>query len=102
MSELKIRDPRDLILAPVISEKSTMAAETMHQVVFEVLADATKSEIKEAVEGLFDVSVQKVHVVNVRGKIKRFGRTPGKRKNWKKAYVRLAEGDDIDFLGSGA
>ncbi|SVB30571.1 uncharacterized protein METZ01_LOCUS183425 [marine metagenome] len=79
-----------------------MAAETMHQVVFEVLADATKSEIKEAVEGLFDVSVQKVHVVNVRGKIKRFGRTPGKRKNWKKAYVRLAEGDDIDFLGSGA
>jgi len=46
--------------------------------------------------------VQKVHVVNVRGKIKRFGRTPGKRKNWKKAYVRLAEGDDIDFLGSGA
>jgi len=79
-----------------------MAAETMHQVVFEVLADATKSEIKEAVEGLFDVSVQKVHVVNVRGKIKRFGRTTGKRKNWKKAYVRLAEGDDIDFLGSGA
>jgi len=79
-----------------------MAAETMHQVVFEVLADATKSEIKEAVEGLFDVSVQKVHVVNVRGKIKRFGRTPGKRKNWKIAYVRLAEGDDIDFLGSGA
>ncbi|HCF73852.1 MAG: 50S ribosomal protein L23 [Pseudomonadota bacterium] len=91
-----------VIRRPVISEKSTMAAETMHQVVFEVLADATKSEIKEAVEGLFDVSVQKVHVVNVRGKIKRFGRTPGKRKNWKKAYVRLAEGDDIDFLGSGA
>ena len=91
-----------VIRRPVISEKSTIAADSMHQVIFEVLDDATKSEIKEAVETLFDVTVQRVRVVNVRGKIKRFGRTPGKRKNWKKAYVRLAEGDDIDFLGSGA
>jgi len=91
-----------MIRRPVISEKSTIAADSMHQVIFEVLNDATKSEIKEAVETLFDVTVQRVRVVNVRGKIKRFGRTPGKRKNWKKAYVRLAEGDDIDFLGSGA
>ena len=91
-----------VIRRPVISEKSTIAADSMHQVIFEVLDDATKSEIKEAVEALFDVTVQRVRVVNVRGKIKRFGRTPGKRKNWKKAYVRLAEGDDIDFLGSGA
>jgi large subunit ribosomal protein L23 len=91
-----------MIRRPVISEKSTIAADSMHQVIFEVLNDATKSEIKEAVEALFDVTVQRVRVVNVRGKIKRFGRTPGKRKNWKKAYVRLAEGDDIDFLGSGA
>lgn len=87
---------------PVISEKSTMAAETKRQVVFEVLADATKKEVKEAVEALFEVSVEGVQVINVRGKIKRFGRTPGKRGNWKKAYVRLAEGDDIDFLGAGA
>ena len=91
-----------VIRRPVISEKSTIAADSMHQVIFEVLDDATKSEIKQAVEALFDVTVQRVRVVNVRGKIKRFGRTPGKRKNWKKAYVRLAEGADIDFLGSGA
>ncbi len=91
-----------VIRRPVISEKSTIAADSMHQVIFEVLDDATKSEIKQAIEALFDVTVQRVRVVNVRGKIKRFGRTPGKRKNWKKAYVRLAEGDDIDFLGSGA
>ena len=69
---------------------------------FEVLTDATKNEIKTAVESLFEVSVEGVQVINVRGKIKRFGKTPGKRTNWKKAYVRLAEGDDIDFLGSGA
>ena len=87
---------------PVISEKSTMAAETKRQVVFEVLTDATKKEVKEAVEALFEVSVEGVQVINVRGKIKRFGGTPGKRANWKKAYVRLAEGDDIDFLGAGA
>lgn len=87
---------------PIISEKSTNAAESSQQVVFEVLTDATKNEIKTAVESLFDVSVEGVQVINVRGKVKRFGKTPGKRTNWKKAYVRLAEGDDIDFLGSGA
>ena len=87
---------------PIISEKSTNAAESGQQVVFEVLTDATKNEIKTAVESLFDVSVEGVQVINVRGKVKRFGKTPGKRTNWKKAYVRLADGDDIDFLGSGA
>ena len=87
---------------PIVSEKSTNAAESSQQVVFEVLTDATKSEIKTAVESLFDVSVEGVQVINVRGKVKRFGKTPGKRTNWKKAYVRLADGDDIDFLGSGA
>ena len=87
---------------PIVSEKSTNAADSGQQVVFEVLTDATKNEIKTAVESLFEVSVERVQVINVRGKIKRFGKTPGKRTNWKKAYVRLAEGDDIDFLGSGA
>jgi large subunit ribosomal protein L23 len=87
---------------PIVSEKSTNAAESSQQVVFEVLTDATKNEIKTAVESLFEVSVEGVQVINVRGKVKRFGKTPGKRTNWKKAYVRLAEGDDIDFLGSGA
>ena len=87
---------------PIVSEKSTNAADSGQQVVFEVLTDATKNEIKTAVESLFEVSVKGVQVINVRGKVKRFGKTPGKRTNWKKAYVRLAEGDDIDFLGSGA
>lgn len=87
---------------PIVSEKSTNVAESSQQVVFEVLTDATKNEIKTAVESLFDVSVEGVQVINVRGKVKRFGKTPGKRTNWKKAYVRLADGDDIDFLGSGA
>ena len=87
---------------PIVSEKSTNAADSGQQVVFEVLTDATKTEIKTAVESLFEVSVEGVQVINVRGKIKRFGKTPGKRTNWKKAYVRLAEGEDIDFLGSGA
>ena len=87
---------------PIVSEKSTNAADSGQQVVFEVLTDATKNEIKTAAESLFEVSVEGVQVINVRGKIKRFGKTPGKRTNWKKAYVRLAEGDDIDFLGSGA
>jgi len=87
---------------PIISEKSTNVAESGQQIVFEVLTDATKNEIKTAVESLFEVSVEGVQVINVRGKVKRFGKTPGKRTNWKKAYVRLAEGDDINFLGSGA
>ena len=91
-----------ILLRPVISEKSTNAAEANRQVVFEVLENATKAEVREAVEKLFNVSVIAVQVLNVRGKIKRFGKTPGKRNNWKKAYVRLAVGDDIDFLGSGA
>ena len=91
-----------VIRRPIISEKSTNAAENGQQVVFEVMINATKTEIKTAVESLFEVSVEAVQVINVRGKIKRFGKTPGKRVNWKKAYVRLAEGDDIDFLESGA
>jgi large subunit ribosomal protein L23 len=91
-----------IILRPIISEKSTMTAEKHRQVVFEVLADATKAEVRQAVEALFSVSVEGVQVINVRGKVKRFGRTPGKRRNWKKAYVRLAEGHDLDFLGAGA
>ena len=91
-----------ILRRPIVSEKSTNAADSGQQVVFEVLTDATKNEIKTAVESLFEVSVEAVQVIKVRGKIKRFGKTPGKRVNWKKAYVRLAEGDDIDFLGSGA
>jgi len=91
-----------IILAPVISEKSTSAADLANQVVFEVLPNATKPEVRQAVEYQFNVKVEDVQIVNVRGKVKRFGRSPGKRRNWKKAYVRLAEGQDIDFMGAGA
>ncbi len=91
-----------VLLRPHISEKSTMVADHNHQVVFSVETFATKAQIKAAVELLFEVEVENVQVMNVRGKIKRFGRTPGRRQGWKKAYVKLKEGNDIDFLGSGA
>jgi large subunit ribosomal protein L23 len=89
-----------VLLEPHISEKSTNVAEQSNQVVFKVLPDATKDEIKKAVELLFEVGVEGVQVVNNNGKTKRtnFGRT--KRKDWKKAYVRIKEGDDINFLGT--
>jgi large subunit ribosomal protein L23 len=91
-----------VLVGPVISEKSTRVADKHRQVVFEVLPDADKLEIKRAVEKAFNVEVQSVKVSNVRGKAKRFGRTPGARKNRKKAYVRLKEGHDIDFSGGQA
>jgi large subunit ribosomal protein L23 len=89
-----------VILAPVISEKATLVGETRKQVVFEVLPDATKAEIKAAVELLFKeqkISVGAVNVVNVKGKEKRHGRFIGRRKGFKKAYVSLLEGD-INFV----
>ncbi len=91
-----------VILRPHISEKTTNVGDKYRQVVFEVLDTASKIEIKAAVEKMFEVKVEAVQVANVRGKVKRFGRTPGKRQNWKKAYVTLREGDDIDFIGGGA
>lgn len=89
-----------VIEGPHLSEKSAIAAENGNQVVFKVRTDASKAEIRQAVEMLFDVKVDAVSVVNVKGKTKRFGRTMGRRSDWKKAYVRLAEGSEIDFLGS--
>jgi large subunit ribosomal protein L23 len=89
-----------VLVAPVVSEKSTRAADSAHQVVFKVLPDASKPEIRAAVEKLFDVKVTAVQVAGVKGKTKRFGQTYGRRSDWKKAYVTLAEGSDIDFLGA--
>ncbi len=89
-----------VLQGPLLSEKSTLAAELNNQIVFKVRPDATKREIREAVELLFEVKVDGVQVINCRGKIKRFGQTKGRRVNWKKAYVRLAEGSQIDFLGA--
>lgn len=87
-----------VLLAPHISEKSTLAAEAANQIVFRVATDATKVEIKQAVEGLFDVQVKQVSVANVKGKTKRTRFGLGRRSDWRKAYVRLAEGQDIDFV----
>jgi large subunit ribosomal protein L23 len=90
-----------VIVAPVISEKATLVGETRRQVVFEVLPDATKAEIKAAVELLFKeqkVEVGAVNVVNVKGKVKRHGRFIGRRKGVKKAYVSLKGEGDINFV----
>lgn len=89
-----------VLLGPHVSEKSSEGADKQNQVVFKVRRDSTKPEIRKAVEMMFEVSVTGVTVVNVRGKIKRFGQEYGQRQNWKKAYVTLAEGHDIDFLGT--
>jgi large subunit ribosomal protein L23 len=91
-----------IILAPVISEKSTRAAEKHNQAVFKVLRDAKKPEIKLAVETLFKVKVEDVQTLNVKGKTKRFGQMFGRRSDWKKAYVTLAEGQEIDFLAGAS
>jgi large subunit ribosomal protein L23 len=88
-----------VLLSPVISEKSSRVADANRQFVFKVLPGASKPEIRDAVELMFDVKVKGVQVANVRGKTKRFGQTVGRRVNWKKAYVTLAEGHDIDFMG---
>ena len=86
-----------VLQAPVISEKSTIAAEKDKQFVFKVLKSATKKQVKNAVEVMFSVEVDSVHVLNVKGKQKRFGRSLGQRSDWKKAYVKLKPGHDIDF-----
>jgi len=88
-----------VLLMPHVSEKSSMVAESNQQHVFKVLPDATKGEIKEAVEELFKVKVSQVRVLNVKGKVKRFGQREGNRSDWRKAYVTLAAGQDIDFAG---
>jgi len=89
-----------VLLAPRVSEKSTFVGEKNNQYVFRVVADATKPEIKAAVELLFKAKVKSVQVANVKGKEKRFGRFMGRRRNWKKAYVCLAQGQEINFQAS--
>lgn len=88
-----------VLLAPHISEKTAMDAEMRGRHTFKVATDASKLEIRNAIEKLFDVEVRSVQVVNVNGKKKRFGQVEGKRSDWKKAIVKLAEGQDIDFVG---
>ena len=90
-----------VLLAPQISEKATYVADKNSQVVFRVAYDATKPEVKAAVELLFKVSVDSVQIANVKGKQKKFGRFMGSRKNWKKAYVCLKAGQEINFVDGG-
>jgi len=89
-----------VLLGPVVSEKASLAADAGNQVVFKVLPSATKLEIKDAVQALFDVKVEQVRVLNVKGKTRRTRFGIGRRSDWKKAYVRLAQGQDIDFAAA--
>ncbi|HHB12744.1 MAG TPA: 50S ribosomal protein L23 [Chromatiales bacterium] len=88
-----------VLLSPHVSEKSTRLADAARQHVFKVAADATKPEVRRAVEQLFEVKVQAVRIVNTRGKAKRVGQRMGRRSDWKKAYVTLEPGYDIDLTG---
>ena len=90
----------NVVLAPVVSEKSTFVADRNRQYVFRVADRASKPEIKAAVELMFKIKVDSVTVSNVKGKERRFGRTIGRKRNWKKAYVRLAEGQEINFAAT--
>ena len=91
-----------ILLAPHVSEKSSLIGELANQYAFKVAIDATKSEIKSAVEQLFKVSVVELQVLNVKGKVKRNSRGQMRRRpNWKKAYVRLNQGHEIDFADMG-
>ncbi len=89
-----------IVLGPHITEKSAMAAEMRNQYVFKVAQDARKPEIKQAIELMFDVKVDGVSVSNVKGKVKRSGMKFGRRANWKKAFVTLSEGQEIEFMGA--
>jgi len=102
MNTIKFNEERllNILRAPQVSEKATLVAEKNGQVIFNVASDATKPEIKAAVEKLFKVTVEGVQVSVVKGKQKRFGRFMGKRQDWKKAFVSLAAGQEINFAAS--
>ena len=89
----------DVIRAPLISEKGTLLSESANQVLFKVRPDANKIEVRHAVETIFKVKVVQVRMARYLGKVRRIGRSVGRRSDWKKAYVTLKEGDRIDFFG---
>jgi large subunit ribosomal protein L23 len=93
-----VKSVYDIVTAPLITEKGTLVNEAGNQVVFRVRRDANKEEIRRAVETLFKVKVEKVRTLNLLGKNRRVGRNVGRRPDWKKAYVTLAEGQRIDFF----
>ena len=104
MSAVKFDEDRlmKVLVSPIVSEKATAVAEKHNQVLFKVLQDATKPEIKAAVELLFKVEVDKVSVVNIKGKTKRFAKGTGRRDNVRKAYVCLKPGQELNFSGEAA
>ena len=104
MSAVKYDEGRlmAVLVAPIVSEKATMVAEKNNSVTFRVLQNATKPEIKAAVELMFKVEVMAVNVVNVKGKVKKFGRSIGRRDHIKKAYVSLKAGQELNFSGEAA
>ena len=104
MSTVKHDEGRlaQVLVAPIVSEKATSAAEKNNQVLFKVLRDATKPEIKAAVELLFKVEVESVQTLVQKGKVKRFGRSIGRRDHVKKAYVSLKAGQELNFSGEAA
>jgi large subunit ribosomal protein L23 len=91
-----VNNPSDVLLRPIVTEKTTAQLNGANDYAFEVAHDANKVQIKRAIEDFYGVTVEKVRTLIVRGKIKRHGRFYGKRRNWKKAYVRLAEGDTLN------
>ena len=91
-----------VLVAPIVSEKATMIADKTNAVTFKVLQDATKFEIKAAVELMFKVDVKAVAVLNIKGKTKRFGKSVGRRDNVRKAYVTLKPGQELNFVGEAA
>jgi len=91
-------DARQIIIKPMVTEKTTVAREMSNQYAFRVIAPATKRQIAEAVEEIFEVKVVKVRTIRMEGKLKRLGRNLGRRPSWKKAIVTLAEGDSVDFF----
>jgi len=91
-------DPRQIILEPMVTEKSTNARELYNRYTFKVIPGATKPQIARAVELIFDVKVLKVHTIKMDGKVKRLGRNIGRRAAWKKAIVTLAEGHSVSFF----
>ncbi|HEY2989549.1 MAG TPA: 50S ribosomal protein L23 [Candidatus Binatia bacterium] len=94
-----MREPQEIIQAPLVTEKGSLLSEKNNQVLFRVRPDANKVEVKHAVETLFKVKVLKVRINRYLGKIRRVGRNSGRLPQWKKAYVTLKEGDKIDFFG---
>ena len=104
MSAVKFDEGRlmQVLVAPIVSEKATKVAEKTNAVMFKVLQDATKPEIKAAVELMFKVEVKAVSVLNQKGKVKRFGRSMGRRDNVRKAYVRLKPGQELNLSGEAA